>query len=302
MLFMRRLPNLARLKVFEAAARLESFTLAADELHLTQSAVSHQIRELEEYFGRKLFERRNRRVEPTSQGKRLLQGLSRVFDALEAACAEVALPGNDQILALHCAPSFAVKVLGPLLPQFMKVHPDITIRLTTGAEPMDLNLAREIDVAISYGSARQVPGVQVQPLGDEEIVPLVAPMLLGKGRDALDALLNLPLIDSPLSQVGWSDWFERNGLTLPQRPRPSFDRAALVIAAAADGMGIALESARLAERELRRGELVVLGAGQFTPVRLPMHFLSIRTPELKTERVRAFSTWLQMHLAEDARG
>lgn len=294
---MRRLPNLARLRVFEAAARLESFTLAADELHLTQSAVSHQIRDLEDYFGRKLFVRRNRRVEPTAQGRRLLQGLSRVFDALEAACAEVALPDHDQILALHCAPSFAVKVLGPLLPQFMKAHPHITIRLTTGADPMDLNLAREVDIAISYGSAREVPGVLVQALGDEDIVPLISPTLLSDGQDALDALLNLPLIDSPLSQVGWSDWFERNGLTLPQRPRPSFDRAALVIAAAADGMGIALESARLAERELRRGELVVLGDGRFEPVRLPMHYLSVRTPEIKTERVRVFSDWLQARLA-----
>ncbi len=294
---MRRLPNLARLRVFEAAARLESFTLAADELHLTQSAVSHQIRDLEDYFGRKLFVRRNRRVEPTAQGRRLLQGLSRVFDALEAACAEVALPDHDQILALHCAPSFAVKVLGPLLPQFMKAHPHITIRLTTGADPMDLNLAREVDIAISYGSAREVPGVLVQALGDEDIVPLISPTLLSDGQDALDALLNLPLIDSPLSQVGWSDWFERNGLTLPQRPRPSFDRAALVISAAADGMGIAMESARLAERELRRGELVVLGDGRFEPVRLPMHYLSVRTPEIKTERVRVFSDWLQARLA-----
>lgn len=294
---MRRLPNLARLRVFEAAARLESFTLAADELHLTQSAVSHQIRDLEDYFGRKLFVRRNRRVEPTAQGRRLLQGLSRVFDALEAACAEVALPDHDQILALHCAPSFAVKVLGPLLPQFMKAHPHITIRLTTGADPMDLNLAREVDIAISYGSAREVPGVLVQALGDEDIVPLISPTLLSDGQDALDALLNLPLIDSPLSQVGWSDWFERNGLTLPQRPRPSFDRAALVISAAADGMGIALESARLAERELRRGELVVLGDGRFEPVRLPMHYLSVRSPEIKTERVRVFSDWLQARLA-----
>ena len=294
---MRRLPNLARLRVFEAAARLESFTLAADELHLTQSAVSHQIRDLEDYFGRKLFVRRNRRVEPTAQGRRLLQGLSRVFDALEAACAEVALPDHDQILALHCAPSFAVKVLGPLLPHFMKAHPHITIRLTTGADPMDLNLAREVDIAISYGSAREAPGVLVQALSDEDIVPLISPSLLSDDQDALDALLNLPLIDSPLSQVGWSDWFERNGLTLPQRPRPSFDRAALVISAAADGMGIALESARLAERELRRGELVILGDGRFEPVRLAMHYLSVRTPEIKTERVRVFIDWLQARLA-----
>ncbi|MEQ1659776.1 MAG: LysR family transcriptional regulator, partial [Hylemonella sp.] len=93
---MRKMPNFVLLRAFEAAARLESFTQAAEELHLTQSAISHQIRELEEHFGRPLFLRRNRRVEPTPEGRRLLETLSRVFDAMEVACKEVRLSPKAQ--------------------------------------------------------------------------------------------------------------------------------------------------------------------------------------------------------------
>ena len=112
---MRRVPNFVLLRAFEAAARLLSFALAAQELHLTPSAISHQVKELEQYFGRKLFLRHNRRVEPTPEAVRLLESLTRVFDVVEAACAEVALAPQAQVLALHCAPSFAAKWLGPRL-------------------------------------------------------------------------------------------------------------------------------------------------------------------------------------------
>jgi DNA-binding transcriptional LysR family regulator len=133
---MRRIPNFVLLRAFEAAARLESFTLAASELHLTQSAISHQVKELEQYFGRPLFHRRNRRVETTSEGRRLHESLGRVFDVIEAACAEVTLDPLAQVLAVHCAPSFAVKWLGPRLPEFMQTHPNVTIRLSSDAEPI----------------------------------------------------------------------------------------------------------------------------------------------------------------------
>ena len=141
------------LRAFEAAARLQSFSLAAHELHLTPSAISHQVRELEDVFGRPLFVRSHRRVEVTPEGRRLFESLTRVLDALEACCAEVNLAPTGQVLSVYCAPSFAVKWLGPRLPAFMKEHPGITIRLSSGAEPMDLTQAREVDVAISYGHA-----------------------------------------------------------------------------------------------------------------------------------------------------
>jgi hypothetical protein len=116
---------------FVPTARLQSFALAAHELHLTPSAISHQVRELEEVFGRALFLRAHRRVELTAEGRRLLEGLTRVLDALEASCAEVNLAASGQVLSVYCAPSLAVKWLGPRLPTFAKKHPDISIRLSS---------------------------------------------------------------------------------------------------------------------------------------------------------------------------
>lgn len=293
---MRRVPNFVLLRAFEAAARLESFTLAGKELHLTQSAISHQVRELEDYFGRKLFDRRTRRVELTPEGKRLQESLSRVFDVIEAACNEVALAPQSQVLAVYCAPSFAVKWLGPRLPQFMQTHGDITIRLSSGAEAIDLTQAREVDVAITYGSAHTRAGLIVRALGTERIVPLGAPSLLRADEPLRGQLERLPLIDSQLSRVSWPDWFGANGMTCPTRPRASFDRAALAISAAVDGMGIALESTRLAERELARGDLVAVGDDEFVHLARETHFLSYRQNEAHLPKVNTFVSWLLAQL------
>lgn len=289
---MRKIPNYFALRAFEAAARSQSFTLGAQELNLTPSAVSHQIRDLEEYFGIALFSRSNRRVELTSEGRRLHESLTRILDALEASCHEVSLAAKEQVLTVHCAPSLAVKWLGPRLPGFMHAHPDIRIRLSSGAEPIDLRRVREIDVAISYGFACEGAGLSVMPLGLEPIVPLCAPSLLTAGRSPASEIATLPLIDSQLSRVSWVDWFARNGLILPPVTRTSFDRAALAISAAVDGMGVALESARLAEREIARGELVELGANTFLPLARDTHFLTCRTSKTSIAKVSLFTRWL----------
>lgn len=324
---MRNLPSLNRLRTFEAAARLHSFSRAAEELHLTASAVSHQIRDLERHFGCALFSRAHRRVETTAEGERLHASLSRVFDALEAACAEVRLPDTERVLAVHCAPSLAVKWLGPRLPRFLARHPDVNVRLTTGAEPMDLGRVREVDVAVAYGSPSPGAGQEVSALGDEHIAPLVAPAALaalgilvppgvvgGTGvagaagahhataavnsaEGAWAAVHALPLIESQLSRLSWPQWFQWHGQPLPRPPRPSFDRAVLAIAAAADGMGIALESTRLAARELERGDLVVLGDGVFQTLARPTHFVSLRAREPADSPARRFAAWL----ADEAR-
>ena len=289
---MRKIPNFVLIRAFEAAARLQSFTLAAHELHLTPSAISHQVKELEEYFGLPLFIRRNRRVEVTAEGRRLFLSLARILDALEATCSEVALAPREQVLTVHCAPSLAVKWLGPRLPDFMLAHPDITIRLSSGAEPIDLTQVREIDVAISYGYAHERSGIDITPLGKERIVPMASPLLVNNALSAPAQLATLALIDSQLSQVTWRDWFNFNELAMPARPRTSFDRAALAISAAVDGMGIALESVRLAEREIGRGDLVELGAEVFRPLSRETHFFSQRVNEQHVEKVRIFRDWL----------
>lgn len=295
---MRKIPSFILLRAFEAAARLESFSLAAHELHLTPSAISHQVRELEEWFGRALFVRSHRRVELTSDGRRLAETLTRVLDAIEASCAEVKLAHKGEVLAVYCAPSFAVKWLGPRLPDFMKAHPGVAIRLSSGAEPMDLTRAREVDIAISYGHALQRPGVVVLPLGKERIVPLCSPSLIAAKKPWKVLLTELTLIDSQLSQVTWRDWFVLNGLEMPQQPRQSFDRAALSISAAVDGMGVALESTRFAEKELARGELVELGTVGSKPLKFETHFLSHRVNEEHVEKIKFFKKWLLEQLQE----
>ena len=286
------MPNYVLLRAFEAAARLESFTLAAKELHLTQSAISHQIKELEDYFGKPLFFRKNRKVEPTSEGRRLLESLSRIFDVIEAACNEVTLAPNSQVLALHCSPSFAAKWLSPRLPEFIKANPDITIRLTSGAEPIDLLRNQEIDVAISYQFTPTGPGITSVSLGEEKIIPMCSPDLIDPTISVEELMSKLTLIESSLNLHTWERWFEINHLKNPSSRKMSFDRAALSISAAVDGIGAVFESVRFAERELSRGELVEIGQQIFLPTTDRTHFLSYRSNTKNSQKIKLFNEWI----------
>jgi LysR family glycine cleavage system transcriptional activator len=293
---MRRLPSFFALRAFEAAARLGSFALASEELHLSPSAVSHQVRALEEYFGRKLFRRMSGQgVEPTLEGRQLLTRLTPIFDELEAACAALR-PGSEaaQALALHCAPSFAAKWLGPRLPSFMARHPEISIRITASADPIDLARRGEIDVAIAYGTKPAQPGVVAEPLGTELVTALIAPALdAASDFSGPDLPEDLTLIDSAVSPVRWDEWLALNGLTGPEAAaRPSFDRAAMAIAAAAQGLGAVLESTRLAAEELARQELVEMGGGRFRGMERELHFLSYRATQRNVAKIAAFRSWL----------
>ena len=293
---MRQIPSFLALRAFEAAARLESFVLASEELHLTPSAVSHQVRALEGHFGCLLFARRNRRVEPTAEGQHLLRRLTRTFDALEAACAEVGRASQAQTLAVHCAPSFASKWLGPRLPLFMQDHPEISIRLSSSADPVDLVRQEGLDLVVAYGQAVTRRGIVVEPLGVEQVAALATP-----GLDTLfdpsspAPLACLTLIESVLSPVRWPEWFAANRLShLAADPasRPSFDRGALAVSAAVQGLGVALESTRFAQDEIARGELVLLGGQTSCCISREMHFLCYRASQRNLPKILAFRTWL----------
>lgn len=285
---MRKLPSFFALRAFEAAARLNSFTLAGRELHLTPSAISHQVRALEEYFGKSLFERHNRRIDLTPDGTRLLGGLTGAFDAIEAICADLEPSPRRNALVVHCAPSFAAKFLGPRLPDFMRRYPQISIQLLSGAGPVDLTRREELDIAIIYGGVEPMAGTVIEALGDEDVTALCRPDLAAADPS------HLTLIDSSVSPVRWSDWFQLNGLTMPaQQARPSFDRGALAISAACQGLGVALESRRFALDELARGELVELGQGRLRAIRRPMHFLCYRDRHKTAGPITAFRSWLQ---------
>lgn len=304
---MRRLPSFPALRAFEAAARLGSFVRASEELHLTASAISHQVRTLERHFGRPLFVEGQRTKVLTDDGARLAAGLARAFDAIEEACGEVAPRASASTLSVHCSPSFAAKWLGPRLGRFMERHPSVSIRLSSGAGTYDLLRHEATDAAILYGAAPSGPGLAVDPLGEEEVAALCAPALAetlpraaGEGRRALMAL---PLIESSVSPIRWSDWFEANGLGRhPPTPATGFDRGALVVSAAVQGMGVALESERFVEAELAAGQLVRLGEGRFRALRRVMHHLVCRAGPQVPHRVRVFRSWLLEEVAAGGGG
>ncbi|WP_432240039.1 LysR substrate-binding domain-containing protein [Herbaspirillum robiniae] len=290
---MRKLPSFFSLRAFEAAARLGSFTRAAEELHLTTSAISHQVRALEEWCGKDLFIRQTRRVSLTMEGQLLQDKLSTAFDAIEDACAALRPGDARSVLAVHCAPSFAGKWLSPRLGRFMQAHPDITLQMSTSAEPVDLQRDSAVGIDITYGMPPQRDGVVVEALGIEATVPLCSPELLRRHavREPKD-LLGLTLIESKLNPVRWKDWFDLHGIRLPARAHSSFDRGSLAVAAAVDGLGVALETARFAEAELARGALVVVGGEAFRTIEREMHFLCYRKGDAGMRGVKAFREWI----------
>lgn len=300
---MRQIPSLHGLRAFESAARLGSFLFASEELHLTPSAISHQIRTLEKHFGRPLFIRHNRQVELTLEGERLFTEIAGAFDTIEAACAEFApRSAKSQRLSLHCAPSFASKWLGPRLTAFMRGHPAINIRVTANADPVDFARQEQIDLAIAYGKPPAAHGVSAEPLGLELIAALAAPQVASKcDITKPTAKKGMVLIESAVSPVRWSDWFALNGLSSPKgAERPSFDRGALSVSAAAQGLGFALESTRFAQDELKNGELVRAGEGRLRDVRREMHFLCYRTAQRDLKKIVVFRRWLLAAIENEA--
>lgn len=295
---MRRLPPLPALRAFEAAARLGSFSAAASELSLTPSAISHQVRALEEWFTRPLFVRARRRVEVTADGRRLLEGLTPAFDLMHDSCAALRPTGQRRALAVHCAPSFAAKWLGPRIPRFMQAHPTITLQLTSDAQPPALRQAMGVQVGITYGAPPERAAVEVQGLGLEPTAPMCAPHLLQGGMPGTPQdLTRLPLIESKLNPVHWADWCRLNRVRLPGAARPSFDRGAMAIAAAVDGIGVVLETVRFAEAELARGDLVLVDGPGFRRIEREMHFMCWRRTDRDHPSVSAFRAWLVAQLA-----
>jgi DNA-binding transcriptional LysR family regulator len=293
---MHRSPTFLALRAFEAAARAGGFTAAGQELNLTPSAISHQIRALETHFGRKLFTRRGIKVVLNADGARLAEALTIGFNTIHHACKEFAAGAQQQQLAVHCAPSFASKWLGPRLPAFMRLHPEITLRLTSGAAPVDLLRHEELDLVISYGSARRRPGLVVETFGPEDIIALCTAELAARVAPSTPEI-NALLIVSSVNPVGWNDWFAVNELPRPDPIRgPAYDRGALAVSAAAQGLGISLESRCFAIDELESGVLVEWGGGRFKNITRDMHFLSYREAQKASPPIMAFRQWLKLGL------
>ena len=280
--------SLSTVKAFESAARHGSFRAAASELNLSPSAISHAILKLEQTLGTSLFEREGRLVRLSADGETLMQHVGLAFDELRRGMEVVSNRGPQQ-LRLHSAPSFAAQWLTPRLSGFLASHPGVEVRLAASTDYARFT-NDEFDLDIVYGPSR-VEGAVSLPLGMETITPLCSPQLAARIREIGDLKGDL-LIQSDLKRVRWSDWFKANAAE-PLVPRGArFDRSFLVIAAACDGLGVALESTRLAEREIKSGRLVAPLAGRAQDIEYVGHYLVYPRASRQRRAVRLFTDWL----------
>lgn len=287
---------LSFLRIFEAAGRTGSFRAASSELNLTPSAVSHAIRKLEQVLGIALFDRDTRNVRLSYEGEALMRHVSRAFDELRRGM-EVVSTRGPRLLRLHCAPSFAAQWLTPRLAGFMKHHPGVELRLAAGTDYTRFT-SDEFDADIVYGPPR-VEGLVVVPLGEETITPMCAPELAETITTPAD-LFNHVLIQTDSKQIQWSDWFTANGLIAPPPNGSRFDRSFLAIAVATQGLGVALESTRLAERELASGRLVMPLERTSIPVHYVGHNLVFPRHVRQRQPLRTFAEWLLAELGIEA--
>ena len=299
---LRHLP-LTALRAFEAATRTGSFRLAADDLGLTPSAVSHAIRGLERDLGTMLFEREGRSIRLTPEGATLMRHVERGFGELQLGIGSVAAR-RPLLLKLHSAPSFAAQWLVPRLGRLLEECEGLELRIAAGTDYTKF-LADEFDADVVYGAPAPEMyggsghgGLSVVPLGTEVVAPLCAPSVAASIRSARD-LFDQVLIESDSKRIRWPAWFAANGLPAPPPRGPRFDRSFISISAAADGLGVALESTRLAERELASGRLVRPLEGVAEDVVYTGHWLVFPQAKRYARSMVLFLGWLTQELGLD---
>jgi LysR family glycine cleavage system transcriptional activator len=251
-----RLPPLAALRAFEAAARHLSFTRAAAELHVTQTAISHQIRGLEELLGVRLFRRLPRGLALTDEAQRYLPAVRDAFDRITSATSELMAARTAGPLTASVLPSFAAKWLVPRLGRFRTVHPEIDLRISTSLHLVDF--AREdVDLGIRMGRGHY-PGLRVDRLFGEALIPVCSPALLEDGppvRQPADLRHHVLLHDD--DYTGWQLWLDLAGVEGVDAGRgPIFTDSGMVVQAAAEGQGVALARVALAAWDIAAGRLV----------------------------------------------
>ena len=248
------LPPLPSLQAFEAIARRRSFALAAAELHLTPSAVSHQVARLEDFLGVKLFERSSRGVKLSPAGEAYLQRVAGALGAIGTATDDLR-QGVRNSLYVHASPSFASLWLMPRIGQFAQTHPGVSLFLSASHLHSDFELG-QVDIDIRYGIPMW-PQLVVKPVFREPIMPLASATFIERHQIRTPAdLLQVPLIQSTVSVVQWVDWFALHpSLKKPERFALRFDRAMMALDAAVQGLGVALESTVIGGGYIEAGKL-----------------------------------------------
>ncbi|HLZ05596.1 MAG TPA: transcriptional regulator GcvA [Bradyrhizobium sp.] len=287
-----RLPSLNGLRAFEAAARHLSFTLAASELNVTQTAISHQIRRLEEELGIRLFVRKNRALALTPQARDYLPGVRAAFNDLRLATDRLLRKDDDKVLTVSTLASLAAKWLLPRLTAFQEAHPGLDVRITTSTALVDFK-SGDVDAAIRYGRGHW-PGLRAEWLMADEVFPVCSPALIAGNRPLRmpEDLREHVLLHTSGNGDDWRQWLTAAGLPadISKLRGITFDMAFMTVQAAIDGIGVAMGRTSYVQDDIAKGRLVVP-----FDIALPADAgFYLVTPEgaMEPPKLKAFRQWL----------
>ena len=286
----RKIPSTTALVCFEAAARHESFTKAAQELSLTQGAVCRQIGGLEEFLNVELFRRSRRGVKLTEAGLSYSRRVATQLDAVERDTLSVMGQQGANVIELAVVPTFGTQWLLPRLKDFQQRHPEVTVNLTNRTRPF-LFADTNFDAAIYFGDA-DWSGTQSHRLMGENPVPVCSPSLLSNGQK-LDpqTIAQLPLLQQTTRPYAWRQWFNSLEMNVARdMTGPRYELFSMLAQAAMHDMGVALIPPFLIQRELEEGRLVIANVHALSSIKA--YYLMIPERKVESASLRAFRDWL----------
>lgn len=284
----RRLPNLAALRAFEAAARHGNFSRAAEEIHVTHGAISHQVRALEEELGVPLFARHGKRISITPEGERFATTLRKALTDIAAAAAALQADGKQKRLTVTALPSFAARWLSPRLGEFIELHPDMEVMLQSSSQLTDF-VRESVDIGVRFGRGNY-PGLAVEKIMDDYYYPVASPRFnKGKLPRTPEKLAEYTLLRCEMEP--WTPWFRAAGLDfLEPTGGLVFQDSSMLVRTAVEGHGIALARHAIAFSDIESGELVRLFD---IAIRTQQSYYLVCPPEsLQKPQVQAFRKWL----------
>lgn len=286
----RKIPSTAALISFEAAARHESFTRAAEELSLTQGAICRQIASLEDFLSVELFRRSRRGVKLTEAGLSYSRRVATQLDAVERDTLSVMGQQGTNVIELAVVPTFGTQWLLPRLKDFQLKHPEVTVNLTNRTRPF-LFADTEFDAAIYFGDA-DWSGTESHRLMGENAMPVCSPALLGDRKQlTAQAIAELPLLQQTTRPYAWRQWFNSQQLNIPRdMTGPRYELFSMLAQAAMHDMGVALIPPFLIQRELTEKRLVVANPQALSSIKA--YYLMIPERKVESASLKAFRDWL----------
>ncbi|AHL34383.1 LysR family transcriptional regulator [Pseudomonas brassicacearum] len=291
------LPPLNAVRAFAAAARHQSFSRAAEELHVSHSAVSRHVKLLEERLGVSLFERRTRQSLLTPEGKAFYEQVSEALTQIANAAATLTRRASQRKVTINVRPSFAVRWLIPRLPDFVVLHPDIKPEVVTSTRAPDPS-REPFDVVIRRGHSGWSASVKPTVLLEDDLLLVAAPSLLQNvPLDSTHDLARHTLLSGKTRSSDWQDWAEHAGNEpLNNLPTLQFDHMHLVLQAAVDGLGVALCPASLLGRDLSNGRLTC----PLPALRLPLSRFYYGVSRDAVGETQVFVDWLFSQIQQNA--